>query len=113
MGSYYDDLLVKKDNENTESIVKELIDSVHKEEANFSHIYDFLDVLRALNERLPSNRFKITFLLEDFRCSKHLKKEKESLKNNEYEIMKDILAVNISDPEEVKKVPKMLEGVNK
>jgi len=70
-------------------------------------------VLKVLNQRLPSNRFKITFLLEDFRCSKHLKKEKENLNNNEYEIMKDILAINVSNQEQVKNIPKMLEKGNK
>jgi len=70
-------------------------------------------VLKVLNQRLPSNRFKITFLLEDFRCSKHLKKEKENLNNNEYEIMKDILAINASNQEQVKNIPKMLEKGNK
>ena len=70
-------------------------------------------MLKVLNQRLPSNRFKITFLLEDFRCSKHLKKEKENLNNNEYEIMKDILAINVSNQEQVKNIPKMLEKGNK
>jgi len=70
-------------------------------------------VLKVLNQGLPSNRFKITFLLEDFRCSKHLKKEKENLNNNEYEIMKDILAINASNQEQVKNIPKMLEKGNK
>jgi len=70
-------------------------------------------VLKVLNQGLPSNRFKITFLLEDFRCSKHLKKEKENLNNNEYEIMKDILAINVSNQEQVKNIPKMLEKGNK
>lgn len=70
-------------------------------------------MLKVLNQGLPSNRFKITFLLEDFRCSKHLKKEKENLNNNEYEIMKDILAINVSNQEQVKNIPKMLEKGNK
>ena len=70
-------------------------------------------MLKVLNQGLPSNRFKITFLLEDFRCSKHLKKEKENLNNNEYEIMKDILAINASNQEQVKNIPKMLEKGNK
>jgi hypothetical protein len=101
MASYYDELLLKKNNEDVETVTNELIHSADKEEEdNFTHVCDFMAVLRKLNERLPSSRFKITFMLEDFRCSKLLKKEKESLNNSEYEVITRVMSTDPSKKEE-------------
>lgn len=49
---------------------------------NYSEIVDYVMVLRAMNEKLPSQRFKIAFLLEDFRCNKVIKKHEDEDENN-------------------------------
>jgi hypothetical protein len=49
---------------------------------NYEEIVDYIMVLRTINEKLPSQRFKIAFLLEDFRCNKVIKKREEEDENN-------------------------------
>lgn len=82
MNNYYDELLQKKTTNNLQSVMSELLESPTKEDQNFTHICDYIELLRIINEKLPSQRFKITFLLEDFRCSKVLNREREILNNS-------------------------------
>lgn len=74
MGSKYDQILAKKSSINVSSICDILLSSDFSEENEYTTITDFIEVLREINLRLPSQRFKIAFLLEDFRCSKALKR---------------------------------------
>ena len=85
MGSRYDQILAKKSSINVSTICDILLlNSDFSEENEYTTITDFIEVLREINRRLPSQRFKIAFLLEDFRCSKALKRVEESDQNNEY-----------------------------
>lgn len=74
MGSKYDQILNKKSRINVSSICDILLSSDFSEENEYTTITDFIEVLREINRRLPSQRFKIAFLLEDFRCSKAIKR---------------------------------------
>lgn len=112
MSRYYEELMEKKNIENLEQVLNELLKSSQDEDFNFTHICDFIELLKMINERLPSQRFKITFLLEDFRCSKILKKEKETLNNSEFEIMKSLLSIDINSRQDVKRIPDMLSRGN-
>ena len=74
MGSKYDQILNKKSRINVSSTCHILRSSDFSEENEYTTSTDFIEVLREINRRLPSQRFKIAFLLEDFRCSKAIKR---------------------------------------
>ena len=76
MGDRYEILLQKHKNSNINLICDTIQTLCDEEEANFTEICDFIEILKEINKRMPSQRFKISFLLEDFRCSKAIKKEK-------------------------------------
>lgn len=66
-------------------------------------------MLKIINARLPSQRFKITFLLEDFRCSKAIKRQ---LDNSETEVVKSILAIDINQHHDVERIPSMIAKID-
>lgn len=82
MGKRYDDLLKKKTSSNIDSICAFLLLNYQNQDMNYEEIVDYVMVLRAMNEKLPSQRFKIAFLLEDFRCNKVIKRHEEQDENN-------------------------------
>lgn len=81
MSSNYDKLMRSKNVDDLDVVISEMLESTAVEDANFEYVCDYLEILRRINERLPSSRFKIKFLLEDFRCVKILKKEKDNVDN--------------------------------
>lgn len=83
MNKYYEELLNKKNTDSVKDVVNELLESPSLEDHNFKFVCDYIEVLKSINEKLPSQRFKITFLLEDFRCSRIINKSKETLDNIE------------------------------
>ena len=74
MSTHYDKLIKKSNTCSLETVVNEILNLSNNIHYNFLHICDYVEVLKTINARLPSQRFKITFLLEDFRCSKAIKK---------------------------------------
>ena len=63
MGSKYDQLLKSSPHSPIDAAIPDLLNIDLPSDYNFTHICDFTAVLRAINERLPSQRHKITFLL--------------------------------------------------
>ena len=57
--------------------------------------------------RLPSQRHKITFLLEDLRCERVMRRE-EQLDNSEFDVVKEILAIDQSQAQDVARIPSMV-----
>ena len=112
MGDYYDQLQLKKNTSDTQAVIRQLLEPANCEDANFPHICDFVEVLVQLNSMMPSHRFKITFLLEDFKCSKRLQKERDNLDNSEYQLMKNVLSLDPNNQAATSRIPRMLEQGN-
>lgn len=74
MGDQYSKLLSKGTDKGISAICDTILATYDIDDTNFTEICDFVEVLKELNKRMPSQRFKISFLLEDFRCSKALKR---------------------------------------
>ena len=109
MADKYDKLIKRKESAEIEDIMAFLLKNYQNKNVNFQFDCNYIDLLKEINRKLPSQRYKIKFLLEDFRCNLALRRNIDKDNDEEEEILQNLLNIDLKDKA---KISGMISNMN-